>query len=339
MRYALVLALVLSGCWDFEALHRGSGPLDLAQEQDLAERVDLSPPSDMLCEVNGASEDCSNGVDDNGDCLMDCADPQCKGTTICQPIRPLGYGRLVTTAAGMPAPACPAGSSQRGDVLYEGFAAPTTCAGCACDKDCAAELRSYAEADCKSGGAGAQETIALKTGTCAAVTKGNYAWLDGVTPRCNPNSSAARPDPVTYSRRDALCLQGGLNASCTTASCIKANLGLSGCLTLAEDVACPGPFSSRALLSSYVEGRTCTCSCTATGTALCAGAVTLYGAAMCPAAGPQAALVAKVCGALPAAMAPGSVSYQQAPTGLTCSPGATQIGSVTRSSVTLCCLP
>jgi hypothetical protein len=74
--------------------------------------------------VRNPESDCLDGLDNNGDGLVDCADPTCIGSkVICAP-----------AAAGAPlglvAASCPAGYAATH--INQGFQDPNTCHGCGC---------------------------------------------------------------------------------------------------------------------------------------------------------------------------------------------------------------
>ena len=84
------------------------------------------------------TENCFNGVDDNGDGLADCDDPSCKSKTQCAAPIPVGWGTygyvfLAEGAQGAPA-TCP---SYAPDSVYTGFDTLTNtewiCSDCGCD--------------------------------------------------------------------------------------------------------------------------------------------------------------------------------------------------------------
>src|SRR5256885_992303 len=124
MRALLLLCLVGAGCWDFDALSSGGGPGDEGGHRDLSS-------ADLVCQGTARVEDCSNGVDDDGDCAVDCDDTECMGNDVCKPIAGLvAYGEL-NRGAGV----CRPGTGLAGPAnLYDKIdPAQTTCTGCACD--------------------------------------------------------------------------------------------------------------------------------------------------------------------------------------------------------------
>ncbi len=71
----------------------------------------------------GSTESCFDGVDNNCNGLIDCADPGCNATAVCVPTAPSGfaYGKLAATGA------CGGGTVQ---TLYSGVNSGTQCTNC-----------------------------------------------------------------------------------------------------------------------------------------------------------------------------------------------------------------
>jgi hypothetical protein len=69
--FALGAALI-TACWDFAALLTPGEPP--TPQEDAA-----------VCIGSPLAEDCSNGIDDNANCLIDCKDPGCKWDRACRP--------------------------------------------------------------------------------------------------------------------------------------------------------------------------------------------------------------------------------------------------------------
>ncbi|MGA7121295.1 MAG: hypothetical protein WBY94_14420, partial [Polyangiaceae bacterium] len=72
-----------------------------------------NPPADVPCAPTSSTENCTNGIDDNCDGLVDCAEPSCQTAGYaCVGAAPAGWSGpdlFWTGAAGATAPACPAG--------------------------------------------------------------------------------------------------------------------------------------------------------------------------------------------------------------------------------------
>lgn len=71
---AFILPLIAVACWNWSALIEGLPQPDGSTNDAAA-----------CTSVSSIAEDCSNGIDDNGNCLVDCADQDCKWSPICRP--------------------------------------------------------------------------------------------------------------------------------------------------------------------------------------------------------------------------------------------------------------
>lgn len=74
MLITLFLLSIAIACRDWSVLIEGQPQPD-ASTSDAA----------ACTSVSSIAEDCSNGVDDNDNCLVDCADQDCKWSPLCRP--------------------------------------------------------------------------------------------------------------------------------------------------------------------------------------------------------------------------------------------------------------
>ena len=120
--------------YTFDEAQGGGEPSSTSLATTAAETVSMVASSSS----GGPVEDCFDGVDDDGDGLADCDDPDCSVTTECAPPIPVGWGSfgyvvLAETDPDSPA-ACPAFSPA---AKYEGLAQLTgtgfSCSSCGCD--------------------------------------------------------------------------------------------------------------------------------------------------------------------------------------------------------------
>jgi hypothetical protein len=104
---------------------------------DAATGVDASAIADSgvdagadagACVPRGA-EDCTNGLDDDCDGLVDCADSACGSGYVCVPEVPSGWS-VAALAVGS-RPGCPAGYATPRDVVMDPTGGPAVC-GCSC---------------------------------------------------------------------------------------------------------------------------------------------------------------------------------------------------------------
>lgn len=112
------------------------GTSDAGALSDHGAGSDAKIESGCVPAPNGQQEDCTNGIDDNGDCKIDCEDPAC-GTFACVDSVPsgwTGFAQVVLSASDAGAGTCAAPFST---MLQSGksnpAAAPAECAPCTCD--------------------------------------------------------------------------------------------------------------------------------------------------------------------------------------------------------------
>lgn len=255
----LLLLLGLCACWDFDALHRAPEVVDSRQPEDLR-------PPDLLCDRNSVQENCTNGVDDNHDCLVDCEDPQCHADPACKDLRPLGYGTL----AG--ATTCPDGSQPSfGKILEAGLQGLPTCSGCKCNAACTSTLRVFDSAmkcdmnkDKDLVGKVDVSTVAGQ-GCQKLITSTGYYTLPASAPACVADPGIAKPD-VAIAEQSALCLPIGANTRCTTVSCMLQEVHGKLCVVFDGDPGCPASLPvKKPWFIGYADKRTCACCTDAPG--------------------------------------------------------------------------
>lgn len=134
----LVVSVVCASCVDDPAL----SVADLSGI-DLRSGSDLPTLDRDLLPVG--SEDCLNGVDDNDDGLVDCADPLCSDFECVADSGPAPIGVLVGALD-----ACPDGYT-REQPLRRGVVA-TGCSGCGCEvrTDCAYKVQLFSDTTCST---------------------------------------------------------------------------------------------------------------------------------------------------------------------------------------------
>src|SRR5262249_33512993 len=91
--------------------------------------------SGMSSSSSGMTEDCLNGVDDDGNGLTDCADPACAAGYTCTPNPPQGWLGPVALYNGPPANK-PKGPPGHPDTAHQGNTGiindPAMCSACTC---------------------------------------------------------------------------------------------------------------------------------------------------------------------------------------------------------------
>jgi hypothetical protein len=223
------------------------------------------------CVPKSPTEDCTNGVDDNCDGLVDCADPQCttQGYTCVTPA-PMGWDVSPLDSAGQPG--CPMGLMQR-DVTVDptGLSMPAMCS-CSCT--------ATAAPSCEQG------TIAVSAGptnTCGAgsmnyMTNGgacdnqaiNPAAFAQITPpaatggTCTPSETTTKP-PTGGTQGQVCTGESAFGAGCTGGQeCALVPAGSLACIHHGgANMACPaGPYTMQHAVGVLQDGRGCAaCTC------------------------------------------------------------------------------
>jgi hypothetical protein len=196
---------------------------------------DAPKPSDA---TTPSGENCFDGIDNNGNGLVDCADPACAGIAMCAPAVPngwLGHAELYEGAA-MPSLGCIAPWTQE---LVPGRTAPSgtpaTCGACAC-------------------GAPNAQGACLPSGGAATVAPVTFA------------STALACEGASTSPSDAGCA----GSACVAAPAPAFTAGL--CVHATGVEACPAPYTVRHVYFAGVsDTRGCApCACAAATNGACA---------------------------------------------------------------------
>ena len=106
---------------------------------------------DTSTDSSSSGEQCLNGIDDDGDQLVDCADPDCKGAGYqCSPNPPAGWSGPFAFYDGPSAPACPSSFSNEfanGGIGFLG--PPAACSKCTCSTThCRAFVSRHSDSAC-----------------------------------------------------------------------------------------------------------------------------------------------------------------------------------------------
>jgi hypothetical protein len=243
-------------------------PASVVCSSDGGMNADLSPPPES---------DCLDGADDNGDGLVDCADPTCAGRAVCYD-DPDELG--VPVASG----SCPTDWTAS-TPYYQGIVVPTTCSGCSCltTTECEYLMSFFTTTDC-SGTQAATATIAVigdstrpneAQSTCTALsgtvfpTNAVKVTISGPWPgMCTSDGSAATPDPVTWQTTTTFCRPSRSSSSCGAGRVCAAPLPpqTAACVRVgAPDATCPAGYGGSAAnyytAQQYTDSRTCSCTC------------------------------------------------------------------------------
>jgi hypothetical protein len=246
-------------------------------------------------------EDCMNGRDDDGDNLLDCADPDCSAGFVCTPPAPAGWLGPAALWQGTDVPPfrlCPDNGYQQG--LGGGWtgiiAEPALCADCTCS---APEGASCATANLSFGNPGTCGGLTLPTTILANVCQSFRLRLDarsvgwdsapatGGACQSGTDGDSTLP-PVRWSRYAAACYNPRPGGGCSSGGCLPrpaAPFGGGICITQTGDLACPSPYTERFLYyGGLLDNRSCTaCSCASPSGATCSGSVLLGSDAICSA--------------------------------------------------------
>jgi hypothetical protein len=247
-----------------------------------------------------ASENCMNGVDDNGDGLADCADPQCQATHTCADRPPAGWTGLGWLDPDSK-PACSLGLTAQD--LYAGINAPALTCGCECGAPtahCAIDLTcSVGTDDCAT--ATTSATVSgCQTLPFPAGPVGCSAGAPKVTGACPATTKTTRPTVSWTTAARACMTTAGGSCAVTTQACVpRPPAGAVGpCIGHTGDYACPAStvYQTKYLFYSgaFVDTRTCTTctACTVSGSCTCDSSggfcgVAIYTDNLCQAATPE----------------------------------------------------
>ena len=206
-------------------------------------------------------EDCLNGIDDNGNGLADCNDPQCQAGYTCVAPAPAGWGGVgwvdAQAAVQCPLPFKPATK------LFNQSQLSAPPASCTCGCTAPANVSCSMSMSCSAG-------ATCTNSTMTAVPAGCTTWPDPapngtssctLTPpaatggECKPGASAGlTPMQWAPSARGCMTQTGGA-CSDVSKQCVAKLAGATGpCIAAVGDLACPlgSPYSKKTL---YYDGN------------------------------------------------------------------------------------
>ncbi|MBV9947339.1 MAG: hypothetical protein JOZ69_10860 [Myxococcales bacterium] len=300
----------------------GDAPGDSLPERDVAsEDAPIADAPVVDACIEGGVEDCTNGIDDNCDGKIDCADPQCGAYTCAAPVPSTGgWAGPVALWQGAPtatAPACPAlySSPQGGNA---GLVAPAaTCGNGSCTATgqvCSLPGSFHMDQQCQQNPACASVTPATD-GSCTNVpsnvcgTQGSFN-LGTTGPTATGGSCVQVPGtvskaPVSWTNAVQTCAYAGrvdIGGGCPAASqqCVQkpnpsgANpFHTTLCIfttATPTPATCPAGYASTAAPTVFYTGtpmdtRGCTLpSCgSAPSQGTCSGTIAVFGGGNCSA--------------------------------------------------------
>lgn len=243
-------------------------------------------------------EDCTNGIDDDDDDLVDCEDDDCTPAFLCVPNAPTDWEGPVASFTGPTTPPdCP---GDYDSVAYDGVSDlsfdPVTCNACSCTAPntvCnASTLIGYEQSDCS-------DMLPIAYGqSCDNANSGNFDYVQAAPPTAAPGTGGCvesgggvdqSPTP-TFDVQARLCdVTAATGGGCLSDQTCMPAVGSSTyeeehCIHRAGDHACPPPFNDKRLLfdgtPTLNDARDCTaCSCPFTGG--CTGATGFHSTNMC----------------------------------------------------------
>jgi hypothetical protein len=312
-------------------------------------------------------EDCTNGVDDDCNGKIDCADPAC-GAYACAASVPSGWLGPVAfwqAASSSAPPSClpPFGSPIDGSEGLSASPATCTCACTASGQACSATGVFHADQACASG-ACATVTPA-PSGACTAVpanacgSGGSFSVSGTPTPSggsCTAQVTPAIP-PASWTTSARACLYGGPTDSpggCSASQqCVAAPASPYGPKLCVYSAATPPPSTCPAgynantpavLYSGFADTRDCGgCTCGGPSGGSCAGTISLYGRGGCAgSSGAATYTLGTTCQAyMGLSPVPGSVRAQYAVTAGSCSVTSQPMPNGAASPtgpLTVCCM-
>jgi len=240
------------------------------------------------------TENCTNGVDDDGDGDADCADADCTmGGYVCLDKLPNGWAgpyALFEGATGMVPASCPSEFPTSFATGNSELNAPAaTCKACSCTPPAvtctAGNISSYNQNNCPNNG-----TSVAQDGTCQTVS-GSPNSFKAAAPTamamgmCTSAGGGVNTTPMpTWGKEDRVCGDAPLGVGCSgTAVCAPpAPTGASFCIARQGEQTCPGTYPQKHVIyKDVVDTRDCTaCSCS-NGTVSCTASTALYASADC----------------------------------------------------------
>lgn len=295
------------------------------------------------------TEDCHNGVDDDGDELTDCADPECSAS-MCAPPVPSGWLGPVLVRIGSDDAACDPSQAQipiEGG-LDEPAVPPAQCEPCACTVapgGCSIDVAFHSLlAGCQAPTRAVESlTAGCSNLTPAATARSAWTTSTKTLMPCSPSGGQEqlpRP-PISFEQPVHLCQsQPGGGCGANQICLPRPTNGIVGpCIYRAGDEACPTDAYAEGRAVHQVEDRRTCSPCTCPDLPDCSrGQAELYAETDCLGDAGSTISLDGSCAALPAAQTVGSLDVR-IDSEHACTPaGGEGTTEVTTSTVTLCCL-
>jgi hypothetical protein len=281
------------------------------------------PDSGTPCDAS-APENCADGIDDNCNGTVDCADQPACSAYECASAAPDGWiGPAAMWTGSYPAatvPDCPAGYETAVDG-FEGLAFSPDACGCECrasGQTCSGGATLYTGTNC----AKSCVSVALSSNACTALVcpmggaSGSWQVTGPVSTggTCSPTVTTTSGGSPSWQTTVRVCAHAGpidepggcANGGDECLARPTAPYGSALCVYRAgAQTACPAPYDASpgptVVFESFTDGRGCgACTCNATPTpASCSGGVDLHGES--------------TCGDTPRSSAPGCLTFNLSP--------------------------
>ncbi len=317
-------------------------PPDLTTLVDQALPVDLTPPpGDMTCiPVAETGDNCFDGIDNDCDGKIDCADSDCTNAQCVPPVSaPFSIGIVVDQASFCPALYT---SLSLLDSGLNGGSCTTTSCTCTGVESCSADTTSYPSASCSGESDDNSAASTCRNFDVSAPTKGvSVGNITASGGTCSPGGTSAKPTP-TWTTQDRFCATASRGGGCTGGMLCVPKLAVQTCEVANEVTACDPGYSAVAgsWFTGYSDGRSCSCSCGAASGGSCGTSVGFYTGASC--GGTLALTLAASTQSCSAPGTPYASLKIVGGTAPTCgAPGATVSGTPVAGTgaQTYCCLP
>ena len=235
----------------------------------------------VTCTPTGTVEVCEDGIDNDCNGAIDCADYTCAPNFLCVPEAPQGW--TIAAAAASATPACPPLIASSQDLTSAVADSAASCS-CTCDTtDPACSKGAYTftfGASCGSAPASLDPTA-----TCGSVSaqlaKDSPLHLQPPAPpsTCAPNLKKTIPPP----QKGRLCQGAAVGAGCDNgAICVpRVQAPLQNCVTQTGDQACPTSYPIKIFAGTGVQSDTRDCAACTCQSGTCSATATFYEGPTC----------------------------------------------------------
>jgi hypothetical protein len=230
-------------------------------------------------------EDCLNGLDDDCNGLIDCADPACMPVVECVENAPgLALGTTVAASAS-----CPASYDASTATLGQGFVSSNKCEGCTCASNlsCQVTLSSVEASSCQDGGVTQSYVVAPgpacsnNTGAGFNITTGNFrvSQIASAT-SCAPTGTPT-PEKADFPVKAKFCETQQFGGGCAEGHMCVAKTTTKHCALGSPATVCPGSYAPESGGTWYTginDLRSCgtSCSCEVSGGACGTASVSAF---------------------------------------------------------------